>query len=43
VGIGEGLRQSVQVIGPRYREDLRLDAAAALEDTVGIITPIDPG
>jgi amidase len=42
VGIGEGLPQSVQVIGPRYREDLCLDAAAALEDKVGIITPIDP-
>jgi amidase len=42
VGIGDGLPQSVQVIGPRYREDLCLDAAAALEDRVGIITPIDP-
>jgi len=43
VGIGDGLPQAVQVIGPRYREDLCLDAAAALEDRVGIITPIDPG
>jgi amidase len=42
VGIGDGLPQAVQVIGPRYREDLCLDAAAALEDRVGIITPIDP-
>ncbi len=42
VGIGESLPQSVQVIGPRYREDLCLDAAAALEDRLGIITPIDP-
>ena|SRR5215469_13522181 len=42
VGIGGGLPQSVQVIGPRYREDLCLDAAAALEDRVGIITPIEP-
>jgi amidase len=42
VGVGDGLPQSVQVIGPRYREDLCLDAAAALEDRVGIITPIDP-
>jgi amidase len=32
----------VQVIGPRYREDLCLDAAEAIEDQVGIITPIDP-
>lgn len=42
VGIGDGLPQVVQVIGPRYREDLCLDAAAAIEDRVGIITPIDP-
>jgi amidase len=42
VGIGDGLPQSVQVIGPRYREDLCLDVAAAIEDRVGIITPIDP-
>ena len=42
VGIGDGLPQSVQVIGPRYREDLCLDAAAALEERLGIITPIDP-
>jgi amidase len=42
VGTGNGLPQSVQVIGPRYREDLCLDAAAAVEDRLGIITPIDP-
>ena len=42
VGIGDGLPQAVQVIGPRYREDLCLDAAQTLEDRVGIITPIDP-
>ncbi|HEX6129048.1 MAG TPA: amidase [Candidatus Limnocylindria bacterium] len=42
VGIGEGLPQAVQVIGPRFREDLCLDAAQALEDRLGIITPIDP-
>jgi amidase len=42
VGIGDGLPQSVQVIGPRYREDLCLDAAEAIEDRLGIITPIDP-
>jgi amidase len=42
VGIGDGLPQAVQVIGPRYREDLCLDAAWALEDRVGILTPIDP-
>jgi amidase len=43
VGVGDGLPQAVQVIGPRYREDLCLSAAAALEERVGIITPIDPG
>ena len=42
VGIGDGLPQAVQVIGPRYREDLCLDAAEAMEDRLGIITPIDP-
>jgi amidase len=42
VGIGDGLPQVVQVIGPRYREDLCLDAAAAIEDRLGTITPIDP-
>jgi hypothetical protein len=30
------------VIAPRYREDICLDAAAALEDRVGILTPMDP-
>jgi amidase len=42
VGIADGLPQAVQVIGPRYREDLCLDAAAELEDSFGILTPIDP-
>jgi amidase len=41
VGIGDSLPQAVQVIGPRYRKDLCLDAAA-IEERVGIITPIDP-
>ncbi len=42
VGVADGLPQAVQVIGPRYREDLCLDAAATIEDRVGIFTPIDP-
>jgi amidase len=42
VGTAAGLPQSVQVIGPRYREDLYLGAAAAIEDGVGIVAPIDP-
>lgn len=37
-----GPLQAVQVIEPRHREDLCIDAAAALEDRVGILTPIDP-
>jgi len=42
VGVADGLPQVVQVIGLRYREDLCLDASAALEDRLGTITPIDP-
>jgi amidase len=42
VGIGDGLPQVVQVIGPRYREDLCLDAATAIEAQVHPLTPIDP-
>jgi amidase len=42
VGTRDGLPQVVQIIGPRYREDLCLDAAAAMEDRLGTITPIDP-
>jgi amidase len=42
VGMGDGLPQPVQVIGPRYRENLCLGVAEALEDKVGVITPIDP-
>jgi amidase len=42
VGVADGLPQVVQIIGPRYREDLCLDAAAALEERLGTITPIDP-
>jgi len=42
VGVTNGLPQSVQIIGSRYREDLCLDAAEAIEDALGIVTPIDP-
>jgi hypothetical protein len=35
-------KQTSSQDGPRHRADLCLDAAAALEDRVGIITPIDP-
>ena len=42
VGVASGLPQVVQIIGPRYREDLCLDAMEALEERLGVITPIDP-
>jgi amidase len=42
VGVGDGLPQAVQVIGPRFREDLCLAAAEAIEQACGILTPIDP-
>ncbi|TMB98090.1 MAG: amidase [Chloroflexi bacterium] len=41
VGVAEGLPQEVQVIGPRFREDLCLDAAEVLEQAFGTLTPID--
>jgi len=42
VGIADGLPQAVQIIAPAYREDLCLDAAQAIEDRLGVLTPIDP-
>ena len=42
VGVANGLPQVVQVIGPRFREDVCLDAAEAIEQRVGAITPVDP-
>jgi amidase len=38
----DGVPMGVQVIGPRFREDLVLDAAAAIERACGTLTPIDP-
>jgi len=43
VGVADGLPQAVQVIGPRYREDMCLEAAGVIEDRLGIFTPIEPG
>ncbi len=40
VGIGDGMPQAIQIIGRRYREDLCLDAAAALEERTPRLTPI---
>lgn len=42
VGVDQGLPRGVQLIGPRYREDICLDAAAAIEARLGVLTPIDP-
>jgi len=41
-GLWGGLPLGVQVIGGRYREDLCLDAAEAIEAQRGLPTPIDP-
>jgi amidase len=42
VAVAKGLPQGVQIIGPRYGELLCLDAAQAVEDRLGTLTPIDP-
>ncbi|MBI3514405.1 MAG: amidase, partial [Proteobacteria bacterium] len=41
-GLAGGVPLGVQVIGARYREDLCLDAAEAIEAQCGLKTPIDP-
>jgi amidase len=41
-GLAEGLPMGVQVIAPRWREDLALDAAEAVEAAFPMPTPIDP-
>ena len=41
-GVANGLPVGVQIVGPRFREDLVLDAAEAIEARVARITPIDP-
>ncbi|TVL88737.1 amidase [Streptomyces sp. SAJ15] len=42
VGVVDGLPQGVQIIGGMYREDLCLQAAAAVEQRLGTFTPVDP-
>ncbi len=42
VGVADGLPLAAQIIGARFREDLCLQAAEAIEDRLGVITPIDP-
>ncbi len=41
-GVANGLPVGVQIIGPRFREDLCLAAAEAIEARVPRFTPIDP-
>ena len=41
-GVVAGLPTGVQIIGPRWREDLCLDAAQAIEARAEPITPVDP-
>lgn len=41
-GIVDGVPMGVQIVGPRFREDLVLQAAAAIEAALGRFTPIDP-
>ncbi len=42
VGVADGLPQGVQIIGDRYREDLCLAAGQAIEERLGVVTPIEP-
>jgi len=41
-GTANGLPTGVQVIGDLFREDLCLNAAEAVEESVGVLAPIDP-
>jgi amidase len=42
VGTDVGLPQAAQIIGPRFGEELCLDAGAAIQAQVGTLTPISP-
>ena len=41
-GVVGGMPQGVQVIGGPFREDLCLDAAGAIEERLGALSPTDP-
>ena len=41
-GVVNGLPTGAQIIGNLLREDLCLDAAQVIEESVGVLTPIDP-
>ena len=42
VGIHGPLRPGVQILAPRFREDVYLDAGEIIEAAEGVVTPIDP-
>jgi amidase len=42
VGAHGRLRPGVQILAPRFREDLCLDAGEVIEAAEGVVTPIDP-
>ncbi len=42
VGSYGRLRPGVQILAPRFREDLCLDAGEVVEAAEGVVTPIDP-
>jgi amidase len=42
VGSHGRLRPGVQILAPRFREDLCLDAGEVIEAAEGVVTPIDP-
>ncbi|AOT62496.1 amidase [Streptomyces rubrolavendulae] len=41
-GTVDGLPCGVQIVGRAFREDLCFDAAQAIEDRLGTLTPVDP-
>ena len=41
-GVRDHVPLGVQIVGGRFREDLCLDAAEAIEQRAGAFTPIDP-
>ncbi|MFI8425852.1 amidase [Streptomyces sp. NPDC085479] len=41
-GTADGLPSGVQIIGRPFREDLCLAAAQAIENRLGVLTPVDP-
>ncbi|MFF4099529.1 amidase [Streptomyces sp. NPDC001903] len=41
-GLADGLPCGVQIVGRAFREDLCLDAAQAIENRLGVLTPLDP-